>query len=336
MSHAASGRSVEEPERGHGVTVPAQRPAEPAPPEQRGRTLVCERVASKIACGAALEVPGVRQVSRRDGGLPWNRSSAAHVRGDEVEVGLNVVVDYPAPLREVAGDIRSHVATQVGELTGLRVSRVDVTMTELAPGERPATDAAREGPPHEFMPPYHAADRAAIRAFRPLRRISSTIVAALLTLLGILLAGEVVSSLLGSPWLRYDGMLAWVRSTPWSNPLFLVGAAIATLIGLLLLALALVPGRPRLVPVRTGDPDLIMGIRRRSFARALARAAESVPGVHSARVSIRGHTAAVTADTSGWGAERFGDAVRDAVLSRLATLDTVEPYGVTVNVKERR
>lgn len=182
------------------------------------------------------------------------------------------------------------------------------------------------------------ADRAAVRAFRPRRTVPAVVVAALLTILGAVVAAEIVSALAGRPlrWAPLTWLLGWAASTPWSAPLFLLGAALITLIGLALVLTALMPGRPRMVPVRTGDADLIIGMRRKSFARALAHAAEGVPGVHSARASVRGRTAAVTATTSGWDRERFGEAVRATVLSRLAALNPVEPYQVKVNVRERK
>ncbi|MEV4114176.1 DUF6286 domain-containing protein [Nonomuraea sp. NPDC049695] len=183
-----------------------------------------------------------------------------------------------------------------------------------------------------------AADRAAVRAFRPNRRIPAIVVAVLLTLLSVLVAAETISALVGRPlrWVPYDRMLGWADSTLWSNPLFLLASAVVALLGLALLATALVPGRPSMAPVRSGDPDVIIGLRPKSVGRALAHAAEEVPGVHSARASVRGHTVAVTPVTSGWDKERFAEEVRAAVLTRLAAMNLVEPYRVAVNVKERK
>ncbi|MCK2212740.1 DUF6286 domain-containing protein [Actinomadura sp. ATCC 31491] len=182
------------------------------------------------------------------------------------------------------------------------------------------------------------AERAAVRAFRPRRRVPAVLVATVLTLLGLLVAAETISALVGRPLrlVPYDRMLAGASATPWANPWVLLGSALALLLGLALLAAALVPGRPRLLPVRTGDPDLVMGLRRKSVTHALAHAAEQVPGVHEARARIRGRTVAVTPVTSGWDGERFREGVREAVLTRLAELDLVEPYRVAVEVKERR
>ncbi|WP_157548019.1 DUF6286 domain-containing protein [Nonomuraea candida] len=187
-------------------------------------------------------------------------------------------------------------------------------------------------------PRSKAADRAAVRAFRPQRRVPAIVAALLLTLLSLLVLAETVSALAGRPlrWLPYDRMLAWASSTLWSDPRVLLGSALVTLLGLAALALALVPGRPRMVPVRSGDPDVIIGLRPKSVTRALARAAEQVPGVRSARVRLRGHTFAVTPDTSERETDGVGRDVRGAVLSRLAGLDPVRPYRVAVNLKERR
>ncbi|TDD47761.1 hypothetical protein E1286_16740 [Nonomuraea terrae] len=183
------------------------------------------------------------------------------------------------------------------------------------------------------------ADRAAVRAFRPRRRIPAVIVAVLLTLLGLLLAVETLSALFGRPLrlVPYDRMLAWASSTSWSNPWFLLGSALVALLGLALLATALAPGKLKMVPVRSGHRDLIIGVRPKSVARALAHAAEQVPGVRSARATLRGGTFTVIPTTSGWRKrDEFRKDVRDAVLARLAELDPAHPYRVAVHVKERK
>lgn len=124
MTTVASGRDA--------VTVPRQRPTPAVAPERRGRTEISERVVAKIACTAAQEVPEVRDV--RLGGLPWTRSSSAEVRGDRATVKLNVSVAYPAPLHAVAARLREHVRNRVLMQTGLNVTRLDVTMTDLEGG----------------------------------------------------------------------------------------------------------------------------------------------------------------------------------------------------------
>ncbi|MFI6483496.1 DUF6286 domain-containing protein [Nonomuraea sp. NPDC050663] len=179
-------------------------------------------------------------------------------------------------------------------------------------------------------------DRAARNAFRPRRTVPAVIVAILLAALGIVVAIEVISSLLGSParLVDYDGVYGWATTTPWSDPMVLIAFGLVAALGLVLLVTALRPGQPRLMPVRTDDPDLIIGIPPKSFARALAHAAEEVPGVRAATASVRGNTVSVTAGTSGWNDAELSETVRQAVQARVAALRPVEPYRVTVTTKE--
>lgn len=190
----------------------------------------------------------------------------------------------------------------------------------------------------ELAPPADpAADKAALRAFRPRRTVPAVITAILLTLVGFVVAAQVISALVGRPlnWVPYEGLLRWASATAWQSPPVMAGAALVTVIGLALLLAAFLPGRPRLVPVRTGDPELIIGMRRRSFAEAMAGAAREVPGVRSAHAAVRGRTITVTATTSGWDDANASEAVRNAALTKLAALATVEPYRVSVRLRER-
>ncbi|WP_327089863.1 alkaline shock response membrane anchor protein AmaP [Nonomuraea sp. NBC_01738] len=181
------------------------------------------------------------------------------------------------------------------------------------------------------------ADRAALKAFRPGRTVPAMIVAGLLTVLGVVVAAEIISTLFGRPlgWLPSRQMLQWGRATAWQDPLVLIGGGVVALIGVVLVVAALMPGRPRLVAARTGDPDLIIGMRKKSFVGALARAAQEVPGVRGAQASMRGQTVRVTATTSGWDDDNTGNAVKQAVLTRMAALAPIQPYQVSVRTKER-
>ncbi|WP_406312435.1 DUF6286 domain-containing protein [Streptosporangium sp. NBC_01639] len=195
----------------------------------------------------------------------------------------------------------------------------------------------RPSPPSAGVPRNRAADRAANRAFRPRRVVPAVITAALMTLLGVLVAVEAVSALLGRSvrWIPYDRILGWASSTPWNSPQVLLGGSVLTALGLLLVLLALVPGQPRLIPARTGDPDLIIGMQRRGFTRSLAHAARQVEGVDHARVTLHGRTAQVRADSSLRDTTGLAEAVRQAVTGRIAALSPVDDHPVRVNVRGR-
>lgn len=175
-------------------------------------------------------------------------------------------------------------------------------------------------------------DRVALKAFRSSRTVLSSIVALLVTACGVVVAAQVVSVLLGSPWLSMDGLYGWASTTPWRSPIVLTVAIVALLVGLALLYSAFGRGGSGLIPVHSGDPDLVVGVRARSFADALAHSAAQVPGVYEAHAAIHGATVAVTGRASPDTEEQV---VRDAVLTRLAALEPVKPYAVTVELRGR-
>ncbi|MGW4468140.1 DUF6286 domain-containing protein [Nonomuraea sp. NPDC004354] len=197
----------------------------------------------------------------------------------------------------------------------------------------PAAPGAQPVPP-----PYPAADRAARHAFRSCRTIPASLAALALAAVGFVAAVEIVTTLTGRPvsWLPQGVLLSWATTTRWDQPAVLAGAAVLVLVGLVLLVLALRGGRVRTVPVHTGDPDLVIGLRPRGFAAALARAAEDVPGVHSAKATVRRGSVTVVARASGWDDARLSEAVLHAVTARIEALDPVADHRVSVSMKERR
>ncbi|GII92649.1 Asp23/Gls24 family envelope stress response protein [Sinosporangium siamense] len=102
--------------------------------EPRGVTIVPERVVSRIAGYAAMEVAGVGRARRR-GSSPRGTASAS-VDGDVTAVQLNLTVEYPMPIRQVAENVRLHVAERVHTLTGLTVAHIDVDVPGLVPARR--------------------------------------------------------------------------------------------------------------------------------------------------------------------------------------------------------
>ncbi|MEV4376979.1 DUF6286 domain-containing protein [Streptosporangium sp. NPDC049644] len=180
-----------------------------------------------------------------------------------------------------------------------------------------------------------SADRAAVRAFRPRRVIPAVITAVVMTAIGVLVALEVISALAGHPLrlLPYDRMLTWASSTPWSDRQVMAGAGLVGLLGLLLVLFALIPGRPTLIPVRTGDKDLVIGMQRRGFARSLAHAAERVRGVDQAKVRLVGKTVRVDAHSAVRDTTGLADAVREAVTARIAALSPVWHHPVHVHLR---
>ncbi len=89
------------------------------PPGQRGRTVISERVLRKIAAHDATAIPDVCAAGR----------VRAHQHNRQVDLRLNLTVDYPAPAAATAHQARQHVIAQIQRFTGYEVSTVDITVS---------------------------------------------------------------------------------------------------------------------------------------------------------------------------------------------------------------
>ncbi|MEO6880500.1 MAG: Asp23/Gls24 family envelope stress response protein, partial [Mycobacteriaceae bacterium] len=114
-------------------------------PGQRGALVVRDRVVVSIATHAALEVPGVSRhasgldrVTGRD--LPRVQ---VHVRGTRVRAELDIAVEWPRPLAEVAAAVRSHVIDRLDALSGLQVDVVDVRVPTVTTAHDTDDDVPR-------------------------------------------------------------------------------------------------------------------------------------------------------------------------------------------------
>ncbi|MEA2481892.1 MAG: hypothetical protein QOJ07_3814 [Thermoleophilaceae bacterium] len=109
----------------------------------RGATTISDGVVTKVAGIAAREVPGVHALgsgAARAIGAMTDRVGLADPRGQgvSVEVGekeaavdLTVVVDYGESIPQVAQTIRDNVIGRIEGTTGLKVTEVNVAVTDL-------------------------------------------------------------------------------------------------------------------------------------------------------------------------------------------------------------
>ncbi|GAA4188866.1 hypothetical protein GCM10022252_24830 [Streptosporangium oxazolinicum] len=152
-----------EGERSGLPAVPAQPSSRGVPAERRGRTEISDRVVSRIAAHAAGEVARVGEVGER-GPLSFRGGTRATLDGELATLRLDVAVEYPAPIREVAEEVRRHVAERVMALTGKDVGYIDIMVT----GVTPARDTSRtrdavpagEDPARDTGDPERAAEPA--------------------------------------------------------------------------------------------------------------------------------------------------------------------------------
>ena len=114
--------------------------AELAPAGQRGSTDIADRVVEKIAAGAVAEVDDAYGSARRLLGLRMPGATAPRVTvlidGHLATVRVAMSVRYPAPIRQVAREVREHVMERVGKLTGLDVRHVDIEIPTLITPDR--------------------------------------------------------------------------------------------------------------------------------------------------------------------------------------------------------
>ncbi len=112
-----------------------------------GKTVIADGVVAKVAGIAAREVPGVYALggggARAFGAIRDAINATDLTQGVKVEVGdtqaaadLTIVVEYPAPIQDVANNVRAAVAGAISRLVGLEVVEVNVEVNDVhLPGD---------------------------------------------------------------------------------------------------------------------------------------------------------------------------------------------------------
>lgn len=113
------------------------------------------------------------------------------------------------------------------------------------------------------------------RALRPARTPAGVAVAVVLSLFAWAGLAEIVAAMAGLA-VRPSALVPWadrVLSVTFGDPVVPATAMAMAVCGAGLVALAVVPGRPRLVPLESDDPLLAVGLTRSGLRRTLAAAA---------------------------------------------------------------
>ncbi|ARJ04098.1 hypothetical protein GCM10010988_28190 [Cnuibacter physcomitrellae] len=112
-----------------------------------GKTTIADGVVAKVAGIAAREVSGVYALggggARAFGAIRDAINATDLGQGVKVEVGetqaaadITIVVEYPAPIQEVASNVRNAVAGAITRLVGLEVVEVNVDVNDVhIPGD---------------------------------------------------------------------------------------------------------------------------------------------------------------------------------------------------------
>lgn len=99
----------------------------------RGRLIIKERAASRIAVTTALGVPGVTRHISGLGRITGRELPRATVTltAHAISVDLGVAVTWPNPIAHIAQETKAAVASVLHSLTGLPVTRVDITVAAI-------------------------------------------------------------------------------------------------------------------------------------------------------------------------------------------------------------
>jgi uncharacterized alkaline shock family protein YloU len=98
----------------------------------RGNTTVSDTVVAKVAGVAAQEVEKVQM----GGGA--TAAVGGFLGAEEAAVDLTLAIEYGAQIPQTAQAVRRNVINRVENLTGLRVTEVNITVTDVpVPEERP-------------------------------------------------------------------------------------------------------------------------------------------------------------------------------------------------------
>jgi len=124
------------------VDRPESRTTESVSGEAHGKNTISDNVVSKVAGIAAREVPGVFALgggaSRALGAIRGAVGQDDLSQGIKVEVGetqaavdITIVVEYPAPIQQVADAVRTQVTNAITNLVGLDVVEVNVAVNDV-------------------------------------------------------------------------------------------------------------------------------------------------------------------------------------------------------------
>ena len=110
----------------------------PADLDGPGTLTVSDTAVERIAARAVTEVDGVGGAATRVLGVAVGSEDldntaqvSATVTGTTATLDVRVSVTYPASVARTTQATREHLTRRVRELTGLTVSRVDITVTAL-------------------------------------------------------------------------------------------------------------------------------------------------------------------------------------------------------------
>ena len=120
---------------------PTAHRADQVEPEERGTTTIAQRAVERVAAHAVGELTDVGGAAKRMFGmaiagedLDNTAQVSATILGQRAALDVRISVVYPASVGATTEAVRAHLTRQVEEFTGIRVHRVNITVTALHGG----------------------------------------------------------------------------------------------------------------------------------------------------------------------------------------------------------
>ncbi|MFJ8278880.1 DUF6286 domain-containing protein [Streptomyces griseoviridis] len=289
---------------------------------QRGTTTVSDKAVRRIAERAATEaLPGTAGATK----------GSATVRGRRAEVAVEVPLPYPAPLADTARRVQDHVARRTAQLTGLDLRAPHIGVTSLTP-------ARAESPPADT--PLAEDTPAGSTGRTPLRWWSQRrLPMALLSLSAAVACGALAFDLVlvhtghRPPAAWRTATLDWLSRHGPSATASTVGAVAVALLGVVLIVLAVTPGRRGLLTVTSGSPRLVTAVDRSALASLVEDAVRDTDGIGPVRVRAGRRRVTVRAGLAFGDRDRARCAVRDAARRVLEGCDLRRTPRLRVTVR---
>lgn len=311
------------------MAVVAESPPPLAPPAERGRLVVHDRVIERVARRAARDVDNVtrarpgawRSLTGALGGPGDGTRVDVDRTDDRVALTVHLAVGWPQSIPAAATAARDAVQDAVTRYAGVAVEHTDV-LVDVAPSADPRPAGTHE-PSQETL----GAPGARPPVLAPRAALPSALLALALVGVGVVAVRDALvwtGALGGTPWLTSTAD-AVSGATP--SPVVLVGGVVAVLLGLWFVVAALRPRPHPFLPVTAGS-DVWM--RSADVARVARTAASRTGGVSQVATSTsrRSVTVAVTGRT---GTSDLEGPVRTHVEAALAPL--AAPPRVRVRMK---
>lgn len=124
---------------------------------------------------------------------------------------------------------------------------------------------------------------------RSRRAVPAILVAVLLLALCVAVAVSLVQRLMGAhEYLSYDAVATELYETRWNDLSVLIVGVVAVVLGVVLLAAAMWPGRLVVLPISDSD-KMSAGVSRAGLRTALRATAGTVQGIDKPRIQLRGN-----------------------------------------------